>query len=167
MHFHRLIVAAALCAVFAGVAMAQVSSTRVSDFDWQCADTAGVKISDHQRFDTAFVACLNAPNGAYVQGGRYRITREATPEPVRSATLTWTPPTLNVDGTALTNLAGYRISYGASATALTQTVQVAVPGATAYTIGNLAPGTYYFTVRAYTSNGTESAQSNVASKVVM
>lgn len=82
------------------------------------------------------------------------------------AALSWTPPTENTDGSALTNLAGYRIAYGTSATAMTQTVQVANPGVTSYTIDNLSPGTYYFSVRAYTSNGTESTNSNVSSKVV-
>ena len=82
------------------------------------------------------------------------------------ATLTWTAPTTNTDGTTLSNLAGYRIAYGTSASALTQTVQVSNPSVTNYTIGNLSPGTYYFSVRAYTSNGTESANSNVSSKVV-
>jgi hypothetical protein len=82
------------------------------------------------------------------------------------AELSWTPPTQNIDGSALTNLAGYRISYGTSASAMTQTVQVANVGITRYTFDNLSPGTYYFTVRAYTSNGTESSNSNVASKIV-
>ena len=82
------------------------------------------------------------------------------------ATLSWTPPTSNTDGTALTNLAGYRISYGTSSAAMTQTVQVSNPGVTNYTLSNLSPGTYYFSVRAYTSNGTESANSNVSSKIV-
>jgi hypothetical protein len=82
------------------------------------------------------------------------------------ATLSWTPPTTNTDGTSLANLAGYRISYGTSSSALTQTVQIANPGVTNYTISNLSPGTYYFSVRAYTSNGTESANSNVSSKLV-
>ncbi|MBL8268482.1 MAG: fibronectin type III domain-containing protein, partial [Steroidobacter sp.] len=49
---------------------------------------------------------------------------------------------------------------------LTQSVQVANVGITRYTFDNLAPGTYYFAVRAYTANGTESNNSNVASKVV-
>ena len=78
----------------------------------------------------------------------------------------WTPPTQNTDGSSLTNLAGYRIAYGTSANALTQTVQVANVGITRYIFDNLSPGTYYFAVRAYTWNGTESANSNVASKVV-
>ncbi|MBV6422382.1 MAG: hypothetical protein NAOJABEB_00161 [Steroidobacteraceae bacterium] len=83
-----------------------------------------------------------------------------------SATLTWTAPTQNEDGSALTNLAGYRILYGTSAAALTQTIQVANPGLTTYVIDNLAQGTWYFAMRSYTSAGLESAQTNVVSKVV-
>jgi hypothetical protein len=83
-----------------------------------------------------------------------------------TASLTWTAPIQNVDGSALTDLAGYRISYGTSATALAQTIQVANPSLTAYVIEDLPAGTYYFAVRAYTSRGTESANSNLASKAV-
>jgi hypothetical protein len=70
------------------------------------------------------------------------------------------------DGTALTNLAGYRIAYGTSSAALTSTIQVANPGLSSYTLSNLAPGTYYFAVRAYTSSGTESGNSNVQTKII-
>ncbi len=83
-----------------------------------------------------------------------------------SATLTWTAPTENDDGSTLTNLAGYRIAYGTSATALTQTVQVANAGLTTYVIDNLAQGTWYFAMRAYTSAGLESAPTNLVSKVI-
>jgi hypothetical protein len=83
-----------------------------------------------------------------------------------AATLSWTAPTQNTDGTTLTNLAGYRILYGLSASSLNQTVEVANPGLTTYVIENLSPGTYYFAVRAYSSAGGESVNSNVASKVV-
>ena len=82
------------------------------------------------------------------------------------ATLSWTPPTTNTDGTALTNLAGYRIAYGTSSSALTSTIQVANPGLSSYSLSNLAPGTYYFAVRAYTSSGTESSNSNVQVKTI-
>lgn len=87
--------------------------------------------------------------------------------PSNAVTLRWAPPTQNTDGTALTNLAGYRISYGTSPTALVQTIQVASAGASTYTISNLAPGAYYFAVRAYTADGTESRPSNVLSKTVL
>lgn len=85
------------------------------------------------------------------------------PPPVREARLSWTPPTRNTDGTALANLSGYRIHYGTSATALSQTIQVGA--VSTYTVTNLAPGTYYFAVRAITSN-SESDLSNTISKVV-
>ncbi len=83
-----------------------------------------------------------------------------------SATLSWTPPTRNTDGTTLTNLAGYRISYGTSASSLSKSVSVANPGVSNYVVENLAAGTWYFTIKAYTSTGTESASSSVASKSV-
>jgi hypothetical protein len=85
---------------------------------------------------------------------------------VGSAALNWTPPTQNSDGSALTDLAGYRIYYGTSAGALTQTVQVASAGMASYVIENLAPATYYFALKAYSSTGAESTQSNVVSKTV-
>lgn len=84
----------------------------------------------------------------------------------RSATLSWSAPTQNTDGTTLTNLAGFRIYYGTSAGALNQTIQVANPSVSTYVLDGLAPSTYYFAVRAYTSAGTESANSNVASKTL-
>jgi hypothetical protein len=85
---------------------------------------------------------------------------------VGSVTLNWTPPTRNTDGSTLTNLAGYRIVYGKSAGALTSTVQIANPGISSYVIDNLASGTWYFALRVYTSSGTESALTNVASKSI-
>ncbi len=81
-----------------------------------------------------------------------------------SATLSWVPPTRNTDGSALGNLAGYRIYYGTSSSALNRTAQVSNPGVATYMIDNLSPATWYFSVRAYTSAGVESAPSNVASK---
>jgi hypothetical protein len=83
-----------------------------------------------------------------------------------SATLSWTPPTRNTDGSTLTNLAGYRIVYGNSPGSLNKTVQVANPGTMRYVVENLAAGTWYFSVRAYSTSGAESNTSNTASKTV-
>jgi hypothetical protein len=79
------------------------------------------------------------------------------PPPAGTAALSW-----NHDGL---NTAGYRVHYGTSSTALTQTIQIAGPSVRAYTIANLSPGTYFFAVRAY-STGGESAPSNLVTKIV-
>ncbi len=84
-----------------------------------------------------------------------------------SATLSWTPPTQNTDGSALGNLAGYRVYYGPSATALTTSIQLANAGLTSYVVSNLTSGTYYFAITAYNSAGAESAMSNVGSKTIL
>jgi hypothetical protein len=80
-----------------------------------------------------------------------------------SLTLSWDSPTTNVDGSALTDLAGYVINYGTSASALNKSVQLANANATSQVIANLAPSTYYFDIVAYTHAGLRSAVSNVAS----
>jgi len=92
----------------------------------------------------------------------------ATPPPATSgtATLTWTPPTTNTDGSPLTDLAGYVVYYGTSATDLQASAQVTDPTATSYSFANLAEGTWYFAVAAYASDGTQSAQTSVMSVTV-
>lgn len=83
-----------------------------------------------------------------------------------SATLSWQAPTENSDGTPLTNLAGYRVTYGTSPSALTTVVNITNPGLTTHTITGLSSGTWYFAVKAYTTSGVESDLSNVASKTI-
>ena len=83
-----------------------------------------------------------------------------------SATLSWTPPTRNTNGTTLSNLAGYRIYYGTSPTNLSRTVQLNNAGLTRYVVSDLSASTWYFSVRAYTAGGAESANSTTVSKVV-
>jgi hypothetical protein len=83
-----------------------------------------------------------------------------------SATLSWVAPTTNTDGSPLTDLAGFVINYGTSATSLSQQITVSSATVTGYTVTGLATGTWYFTVSAYTSVGTQSAPSNVASKTI-
>jgi hypothetical protein len=80
--------------------------------------------------------------------------------------LTWTPPTQNTDNSTLTNLAGYRVNWGVTAVALTQTAQINNPGIATYTVTNLTPGAWFFGIRAFTTQGAESAMSNVATRTV-
>jgi Putative Ig domain len=79
-----------------------------------------------------------------------------------SATLSWTAPTENTNGTALTDLAGYWINYGTSADNLSEKVQIHSPGIVTYVLTNLSPGTWYFSMTSYTAANVQSAPSAVA-----
>ena len=93
--------------------------------------------------------------------------RPASPTSVTGyAVVTWTAPTQNVDGSPLTNLAGYKVRYGQSVSNLTQTVDIPNSGATTTRIEGLSVGTWYFTVAAYTNVGVESSPSDAASKTI-
>jgi hypothetical protein len=82
-----------------------------------------------------------------------------------TAILNWTPVRNKTDRTTLTNLAGYKVYYGTSPHPVTAVV-LSNPTLTTYQITNLSSGTWYFAVAAYTSDGIEGVQSNVASKTV-
>jgi hypothetical protein len=83
-----------------------------------------------------------------------------------SATLSWTPPTENTNGTPVTDLAGYHIYYGTTEGAWTSTITVLEATETSYVVSGLAPGTYYFAVVAFNTAGEDSPESNVASKTI-
>lgn len=88
------------------------------------------------------------------------------PAAAGTATLTWTAPVSNTDGSALTDLAGYDIRYGTSPSSMSAVINVASAGATSYTVSSLTNGTWYFAVNAYTTSGEESALSNSVSKSI-
>ena len=95
-----------------------------------------------------------------------------------SATLTWDAPTTNADGTPLTDLAGYKIYYGTSPGNYITPIDAgcspcssSCPGTgqttvCTYIVQNLTPGTYYFAITAYDTEGNMSMYSNEISKTV-
>jgi len=83
-----------------------------------------------------------------------------------TATLAWTAPTTNTNGTAVTPLTGYTIYYGTAQNSMTNTVVVSGSSTTSYEISGLAAGTWYFTVAADAADGTQSAMSNIESKTI-
>ena len=83
-----------------------------------------------------------------------------------SVTVSWTPPTQNSDGSPLTNLGGYRVYYGTTATNLNSSVTLANPGLIRDVIENLTPATWYFAMTAYNTKGLESARTGTESVVV-
>ncbi len=83
-----------------------------------------------------------------------------------TASLNWTAVTQNTNGTALNDLAGYKVYYGTSANAMNTVVDVANPTVTSYIVSNLSSGTWYFGVVAYASDGSRSALSNIGNKTI-
>ena len=83
-----------------------------------------------------------------------------------SVTLTWTAPTQNADGSPLSDLAGFKLLYGPSASELSQTVDISNPSLNSYVLSNLSSGTWYFAMVALNKAGEESDPSNVVSKSV-
>ena len=107
---------------------------------------------------------ITADDGAATDSLTFSVT--VTAIALGSVTLSWTAPTQNTDGTALTNLAGYKIYYGLSEGSYTNHVVVSNPGITTYVLGNLTPNTYHFVATALTNNGIESDFSNVTVKSI-
>jgi hypothetical protein len=84
-----------------------------------------------------------------------------------SATLSWTVPTQNVDGTRLTNLAGYRVFYGTASRQYSQSVSVPNPAITSVVLEGLASGrTWYFSLKSYNTNGVTSNYSVEATRTI-
>lgn len=99
------------------------------------------------------------------------VANEPTPGVV---TLTWTAPTHNerlceraadgseincTGGDLLTNLAGFRLSYGTSGGSRPATIQF--PASTTRHTITLSEGDWFFSVKAFNTQGVESAPSNV------
>lgn len=83
-----------------------------------------------------------------------------------SATLSWTPPTQNSDGSTLSNLTGYRVMYGRTSSNLDQQVALDNPSINRYVVENLGSGTWYFAVVAVNAAGATSPLSNTANKTI-
>jgi hypothetical protein len=84
-----------------------------------------------------------------------------------TAALTWTLPTQNTDGSALTDLAGFKLYYGTSPSVLSQSAQIAGATQTSYSVSGLNSGTWYFAMTSYNAGNVESDRSGTASKVVL
>ncbi|MBM4218199.1 MAG: hypothetical protein FJ171_00870 [Gammaproteobacteria bacterium] len=81
-------------------------------------------------------------------------------------TLSWKPPTQNEDGSALRDLAGYRIYLGRNPDSLSRVIVLNNPGLTRYVVENLSPATWHFAMTSFSRGGSESRRSATVSKRV-
>ena len=94
------------------------------------------------------------------------FTIEVTQVGTGSTTLSWTAPTLNEDGTTVTDLAGYKIYYGQSSGAYGPPIEINNSSVLMYVVDGLTPNTYYFAATAFNTAGVESRFSGEAVKIV-
>jgi hypothetical protein len=87
----------------------------------------------------------------------FAITVSATA--TKSVTLTWTKPTTNVDGSALTDLSGYIVSYGSTSGAYSTSLPLTGASTTSVTVEGLGTGTWYFAIKSKSATGVESEYS--------
>lgn len=73
--------------------------------------------------------------------------------------LTWVAPTTNEDGSALTNLAGYKIHCGTVKTDLSEVKDVGK--VTEVLLSTLNPACKFYAVTAYNTSGFESVKSSI------
>ena len=135
----------------ASTAAAYASPQRECDLVMKGGVTSGIVISASDGTLSASLTAFNLAVQAVATG---------------SATLSWTSPTTNSDGSPLTNLAGYKIYWGPAAGNYPNSATLTNPGLTSYVVSNLVPGTYFFVATAVNSLGAESVFSAAASKTI-
>lgn len=92
-------------------------------------------------------------------GGSTGASGTGTPVAAASVSLAWDPVTTNEDGSAISDLGGYKVYYGTSPGSYTDSAKIG--DATSCVINDLLPGTtYYFTVVTYDTLENESTFSN-------
>jgi hypothetical protein len=134
---------------------------------------ASAKLNNFGRLGTRNLKFLNFFRVLIYVGGlalsgctRVNVGSTAPTVPPGTAVLSWDAPTKGIDGTPITNLAGYHVYYGTSVEAMDQLVDVPGAANTSVSIGNLGSGTYYFSVAAYTTAGIEGLKAMPVSKAL-
>jgi hypothetical protein len=84
---------------------------------------------------------------------------------VLDKTLRWQAPTENVDGSPLTDLAGYRVHWGTASRSYGSQVTLNDPTVTEWE-ADIPPGSYFFALTAFDVDGSESGYSNEVTKTI-
>ena len=118
-------------------------------------------------FTTFITACGGGGGGGGGSDSGSSSSSSSTDTVLNTAnavTLAWDAPLTRIDNTPLPpgEIAGYRIYYGTKEGDYPYYVDLSDGTATQVKVTDLSPGTYYFVVTTYDTNGFESTYSNVA-----
>jgi len=86
----------------------------------------------------------------------FTLTVSAAGSTSEAVTIAWAPPTENTDGTALTDLTGYKIHYGSESKSYAKSVALSNPSLTRFVLESLPAGKYFFALTAMNGAGHES-----------
>jgi len=104
--------------------------------------------ADIGTYDGIRISVSNGVSSASLDG--FSVTVSDT-QPGR-ATVYWEAPVDNVDGSVLTDLAGFYVYYGLAEDQLTHRIDVPNAGVSSLVVEGLSPATWYFAVAAYTED---------------
>lgn len=123
-----------------------------------CVDSTVLANTTYYYYVTARDDSGNESAPSAIVSARVESAPPAPPPPTsRSLTLGWTAPTRSADGTALTDLVGYKIYRGA--TPGNYQAPIVVGQVTEHTFPSLSLGDHYFAVTAHDTLGNESTLS--------
>ncbi len=127
-----------------------------------------ISASDGFSGSKTFAVALAYPENA-VLGTRTCAIVTITGEDTEStaALLTWSPPSRNTNGTAVTPLAGYTVHYGTTQGALNHALVVEGASTTSYELTGLTRATWYFAISANAKDGTKGPLSSIGSKTIL
>lgn len=166
---------ALLCLLFSGVVVAQVptltftaetttgNGSVIPKLTWSTAPAATQCVASGDWIGT------RNPSGsqtlaAITTSKTYNLS--CTWEGNNQATLTWKAPVKNTDESSLTDLKGYRLSWGTSITDLSNDVTIDNPAAVSHVMTMPGAGTYHYTLRAVNQRGVESVSTTPVSKTI-
>ena len=134
-----------------------------ANFDSTTGNLAGTP--DSSNIGTTFSITISVSDGT-AEASLAPFDLEVGQVPLGSATVSWSKPTTDSDGTTLTDLAGFRVHYGTSSQNYLLTAEINDETAESLLIPNLEAGTYFFAVTAFDHNDNESLLSAEVSKVI-
>lgn len=170
LHWWQILVGLVLLVVIAGQALAadtvtltpSVGAGNVPTLTWSAPWASGCTASGGWSGSKASSGSQTLP--AITATTTYNLSCTGAAD--TKALLEWTAPTQNTDGSALTDLAGFRIYYGTSASNLSLLQAINSASTRSFQHNGLTVGTHYYAVTAVNAGGVESARSATGSKTV-